>query len=118
MSCQVVPSLLVRWYCDELMALAGFAPDGNSWTIKLLGENLPPIGPAPATIVAPLAFLFVFHCSLTVYVTPWVRGTTVWAMAALGEKVPAKPPLSFQASGCPAVVGNAPPEMVMPRSWL
>src|ERR1700693_2831318 len=40
------------------------------------------------------------------------------APPALGENRPAKPPLSFHASGCPAVVGNAPPEMAIPRSWL
>ena len=52
-------------------------------------------------MVDPVAFLFVFHCNFIVYVTPWVSGTTAWAMAALGEKVPAKPPLSFQATTTP-----------------
>jgi hypothetical protein len=30
---------------------------------------------------------------------------TVWTKAALGEKVPAYPPDSFQASGWPAMLG-------------
>src|SRR5260370_8008742 len=37
-------------------------------------------------------------------------------MAAFGEKVPAKPPLSFQAINWPAP--NSPPLMNSPTSWL
>src|SRR5258708_5920659 len=42
---------------------------------------------------------------------------TLCARAALGEKT-APPPLSFQASGCPAVVGYTPPVTERPMSWL
>src|SRR6266571_1758161 len=45
-------------------------------------------------------------------------GITVCTKAALGENVPAKPPDSFQDSGWPATLGNAPPLTVTPMSWL
>src|SRR5438477_9891171 len=65
----------------------------NNCTIRLLGENGAP-APAPARIVPGSARLL-FHSSLTVY---WPAGNakTVCAKAALGEKVPSTPPLSFQ----------------------
>jgi hypothetical protein len=78
---------------------------GTSSTVSRVGENFPPIGPAPAQMSAPCAFLFAFHCSLMVYAVPAARGRTVCTKAALGEKVPANPPDSFHASGCPAVEG-------------
>src|SRR6266446_1046261 len=61
-------------------------------------------------MVVPEADLLVFQRSLTVYVVPadiWITDST---MAALGEKVPAKPPLSFQATILPLTS--------IARSWL
>src|SRR5713226_4117771 len=66
----------------------------------------------------PASLWFAFHCTLAVYEVPPATLTTVWTFAAFGEKVPPKPPLSFQASGWPVVVGNAPPVTAIPRSWL
>src|SRR5713101_4158816 len=45
-------------------------------------------------------------------------GITVCTKAALGEKMPAKPPDSFQASGWPATVGKPVPLTMRPMSWL
>src|SRR5438132_8709989 len=61
-------------------------------------------------MLTPGAGLFVFHCSLTRYGLPAFIGTTAWTKAAFGEKVPANPPLSFQATMLPLTL--------MPRSWL
>src|SRR5258708_4384717 len=89
--------------------------EGRKSKVRLVGEYGP--APAPAKIV-PVSAWVVFHCNLAVYGVPAATVITVCTSAALGENVPPKPPLSFQASGCPAVVGNAPPLTVMPRSWL
>ena len=63
-------------------------------------------------MVAPLWLvgLFVFHCSWIVYWVPAVMLNLVCANAAFGEKVPANPPLSFQAATAPLTVTA--------RSWL
>src|ERR1700730_8002775 len=71
--------------------------------------------PAPTKIDPGVGWL-AFHCSLTVYVIPAASDATVCTAAAFGEKVPASPPLSFQAITWPAP--KAPPLMKMPRSWL
>ncbi len=44
-----------------------------------------------------------------------VTGVTAWTNAALGEKVPANPPLSFHATSWPAPY--APPLTHRPMSW-
>src|ERR1700737_1609943 len=111
-----MPSLLGRKYWAVLVLVARLAPvAGNIVMPRRVGEkvgfpNRSPIGPAPAAIVAPNAGLFVFHTSVTRYVTPAVIGTTVWTKAAFGLKVPAYPPDSFQAT--------AEPLTAIPRSWL
>src|ERR1700693_2037976 len=61
-------------------------------------------------MVDPAAALFVFHCSLMVYVVPELRAWTAWTNAAFGENVPANPPLSFQATTVPLTV--------IAMSWL
>src|SRR5713226_386276 len=63
MSTQVDPSLSGRLYCMALTALRAFAV-GTSCALSRVGEYRPVIGPAPAKIVAPEAFLLVFHFSL------------------------------------------------------
>src|SRR5581483_9817471 len=80
-------------------------------------ENLPATGPAPANTV-PLSAWLVFQTSLAVYVVLAVTGITAPTNAAFGENVPFRPPLSFHASGWPAVVGKPVPLTMMPRSWL
>src|ERR1700736_1711962 len=69
MSAHVVPSLLARvsWFRSTAV-LTGPAPAGTNLTDRPVGEKLPlpdGHGPAPAQIVAPAAFLFAFHRSLT-----------------------------------------------------
>src|SRR2546427_101985 len=83
--------------------------------MRLVGEYCPPIGPAPAKIVAPAALVLVFHFTLKTYVLPELTLYTTCTKAAFGEKVPAEPPLSFQATSW-----SAPPFTLtkMPRSWL
>src|SRR5450759_4714252 len=62
-------------------------------------------------MVLPAAFWLVFHCSLMMCGLPAiVRGTTAWTNAALGENVPAAPPLSFQATTTPSTL--------IATSWL
>ena len=56
------------------------------------------MGPAPATML-PAPERFVFHCSFSVYAVPLVTASMPYTAAALGEKVPANPPLSFHNSG-------------------
>ena len=73
MSAQVDPSLLALLYCCVLEASEEFAV-GTISTLKRVGEYRPLIGPAPAKMVAPAAFLFVFHFSLNTYVLPVVTG--------------------------------------------
>src|ERR1700694_3197769 len=106
MSCQVVPLLAWSRYCCRLTAVRMPALlTGISWAVIAGGENLTLSGhgPAPATMTSPLVpvFLLAFHCSLRWYVVPAVMENAVCTNAALGEKVPAKPPLSFQATMCP-----------------
>src|ERR1700730_19275836 len=74
-----------------------------SWATRRVGEYRPLIGPAPAKMVAPDAGLFVFHASETTYLVPAVIGKTVCTNAALGEKVPAYPPDSFQPATTPFI---------------
>src|ERR1700693_6143187 len=45
-------------------------------------------------------------------------GKTVCTEEALGEKVPANPPLSFQATILPGYCAELASAMLMPRSWL
>src|SRR5579859_302762 len=54
--------------------LAMLAAVGTSCSVSLVGENRPPMGPAPAKMVAAGEGLFVFHCSFTVYTVPLVTG--------------------------------------------
>src|ERR1700737_4471885 len=89
-SFQVAPSLpdCVRWVV--MVALFRFeVDDGSNCTVRRVGENFVPIGPAPAQMVAPSAFLFAFHTSFTVYDCPCLRRTAVCTKAAFGENVPA-----------------------------
>src|SRR5256885_9277207 len=53
--------------------------------------------------------LFVFHCSLMLWVAT-VSGIATLMYAAFGENVPAKPPDSFQATTAPSTL--------MAKSWL
>ena len=53
--------------------------------------------------------MFAFHAIQIVYVVDACRLTTVSAYAALGENVPARPPLSFHTTSVGD--GNAPPLM-------
>src|SRR5881394_3244685 len=66
-------------------------------------------------MVAPEAFLFAFHSSLKTYVLPAVTTNKACTKAALGEKAPAYPPLSFHATSW-----SAPPFTLtkIARSWL
>ena len=79
--------------------------------------------PAPITIVSPPGITkLAFHTRATEYVVPAVMGTTFWAKAAVGEKVPAEPPDSFQTTA--SALGQLPAGRLaaaatqMPRSWL
>src|ERR1700682_3482032 len=85
----------------------------NASTVRCVGENGME-APAPAKIVAPGAGLFVFHMSVKVTLYP-LTTVVVSTKAALGEKVPPKPPLSFHAPSCP---GPPPSIRKMPMSWL
>ncbi len=100
MSCQAVPLLPLMVYCWLLTAVLKFASVlATSAAVSRLGENGIPF-PAAATIV-PLVSLLVFQTSCAVYVVAAATGATVWTKAAFGEKVPAKPPLSFQPTRVP-----------------
>src|SRR2546425_7616679 len=103
MVCQVVPLLPLSVYWDVLTLSTGALPVGRKRTLRLVGENLPPIGPAPAKIV-PGSRWFAFHCNLAVWVTPERTAVTACTLAAFGEKVPPKPPLSFHAAGRPTTL--------------
>src|SRR5258708_12242333 len=66
-------------------------------------------------MVALAAFLFAFHLILKAYVLPTLTGHVACRNAALGEYVPADPPLSFQPTSW------SPPLLTltkMPMSWL
>jgi hypothetical protein len=115
MSVQVVPSLLSRVYCCVLATEMGPEPVGEHSAVRRVGEKAPPIGPAPTQIV-PGSALFAFSFSVMLYVAPEVSGRNVCTKAAFGLKVPAKPPLSFQATILPAPY--VPPETQIPMSWL
>src|SRR2546427_814722 len=110
MSRQVRPSLPVRLYCWFATAVTSWpAESGSRVAVRRVGEY-GAVEPAPAKMLAPPAGLLAFHCSVIRYVVPAVIGYTVCTNAAFGEKVPAKPPLSFQATMAPLTL--------MPRSWL
>ena len=96
--CHVLPLLPGSVYCWVLDLTVAPAGLGMSTTLSEVGEKLPPIGPAPAQI-EPGSDLFAFHCTFAVYAVPPTTGSAAWTNAALGENVPAEPPLSFQASG-------------------
>src|SRR2546430_2640624 len=110
MSRQVRPSLPVRLYCWFATAVTSWPTEsGSRVAVRRVGEY-GAVEPAPAKMLAPPAGLLAFHCSVIRYVVPAVIGYTVCTNAAFGEKVPAKPPLSFQAAMAPLTL--------MPRSWL
>src|SRR4029077_18435733 len=94
-----VPLLLGNVYWFSLCPSLRPVPDGMNCRTRRVGENAPPIGPAPAEIVDPEAGRCVFHCSFSDEVVLAVLRIVVWTKADFGLKVPAKPPLSFQASG-------------------
>src|SRR5712692_1099673 len=104
MTCQVLPLLLVSEYCWVLTLSIGALAVGKNMIDRRVGENLLTIGPAPATIWL-VPEWFVFHCSLIVYEPALTTGSAACTKAAFGLNVPANPPDSFQASGCPAVLG-------------
>src|ERR1700686_670918 len=60
---KVMPSLLGLTGCAVSAAFTTFV-DAKNWIVSVVGGKTPPIGPAPATMIAPLG-RFVFHCSLT-----------------------------------------------------
>ena len=60
-ACHVAPSLPASGYWLVLAAVATLAAVAASSTVSLVGENLPPIGPAPAKIAPGPAGLFVFQ---------------------------------------------------------
>src|SRR5258708_20505308 len=66
----------------------------------------------------PGSFRLAFHCSLAVYAVPPATTTDVCTKAAFGLNVPAEPPLSFQPSRCPAIVGKPVPDSLRPLSPL
>src|SRR5207302_9160957 len=75
------------------------------------------MGPAPAQMALDAgARRLAFHTSHTVYVLPTFKCRSVVTKAAFGEKVPAKPPLSFQATSVPDPY--AAPLTMMPTSWV
>src|SRR5438105_9515636 len=111
--CQANPSLS----CSEYCSVGGLAAvltlgAGTSSTVRRVGENAGP-RPAPAKIVPPGSWTLDFHLRLTW--NPRWGSITVWTKAALGEKVPPRPPLSFHAISCSGLPGSL---MKMPRSWL
>src|ERR1700730_4248955 len=84
-------------------------PLGMKCNVSLVGEYGP--SPAPARICAPAGWgLLAFQTMLTLYGVVAVIGSAHCAKAALGEKVPPNPPLSFQATTLPLTE--------MPMSWL
>src|SRR4029077_5131585 len=75
------------------------------------------LGPAPAAAkMMALVGLLDFQTSCTVYDVEPTTGMTVCTNAALGEKVPAYPPLSFQATTVPPPYSM--PVTMRPMSWL
>src|SRR5207253_10809731 len=111
--CQANPSLNCSEYCSVGGLAAVLTLDaGTSSTVSRVGENAGP-RPAPAKIVPPGSWTLDFHLRLTR--NPRWGSITVWTKAALGENVPPRPPLSFQAISCSGLLGSL---MKMPRSWL
>ena len=64
---QFTPSLPLNVDCLVVSVLLA-ACVLSCCTVNVVGEYLTPMGPAPATIVEPGAFTFVFHLRLTWYV--------------------------------------------------
>src|SRR5437867_750215 len=71
MFCHVTPSELARVYCVLETAKLGTTPVGKVSATRLVGEKTGPL-PAAATMVTPVAGLFVFHFSLKTYAWPLV----------------------------------------------
>src|ERR1700694_1733409 len=65
----------------------------------------------------PGSLRFAFQTNWATYVLFASTVISFSTFAALGD-LAAAPPLSFQASGCPCVVGKLGPVKAIPKSWL
>src|SRR5260370_186447 len=83
----------------EVGRWVGGVSEGRKWGRRGVGESGGASGAARGKIVAPEGGRFVFHCNFSEYVVLAVIRIGVWTKAAFGLKLPAKPPLSFHASG-------------------
>src|SRR5437016_5227512 len=67
--CQVVPSLFESVYWLVLtLVLKLLLPEGSTLAVNRASEYGPPLGPAPALMLAPIADLLVFQTTSTLYV--------------------------------------------------